>query len=77
MNTVPLYEYECRSCKARFEELIFDRAAQVLCRKCGSDEVQQQLSTFAVGAATAGPAPQASRCEGCKGMQGGTWPMNQ
>jgi len=77
MNTVPLFEYECRSCKARFEELIFDRAAQVVCRKCGSKEVMQLLSTFAVGAASTGAAPQASPCAGCKGMQGGTCPINQ
>jgi len=73
---MPLYEYECRSCKARFENLVFDRAAEVACRKCGSKDVAQLLSTFAVGSESAKAAPQASPCAGCQGMQGGTCPMN-
>ena len=74
---MPLYEYECRSCKARFEHLVFDRAVDVVCRKCGSGDVIQLLSTFAVGSESAKASPQANPCAGCQGMQGGTCPMNQ
>ena len=74
---MPMYEYECRSCKARFEHLVFDRAAEVVCRKCGSGDVAQLLSTFAVGSESAKSAPEAGPCAGCQGMQGGTCPMNQ
>lgn len=74
---MPLFEYECRACKARFEHLVFDRSADVACRKCGSADVVQQLSTFAVGAESSKPAPSSGSCAGCPGMQGGTCPMNQ
>jgi putative FmdB family regulatory protein len=74
---VPMYEYECRACKARFEHLVFDRTAQVVCPKCGSSEVAQQLSRFAVGSETAKAAPASGGCDGCPGMQGGSCPMNQ
>jgi putative FmdB family regulatory protein len=74
---VPMYEYECRSCKARFEHLVFDRTAEVVCRKCGSGDVAQLLSTFAVGSESAKSAPQDNPCAGCQGMQGGTCPMKQ
>ncbi|MBZ5495495.1 MAG: zinc ribbon domain-containing protein [Acidobacteriia bacterium] len=74
---MPLFEYECRGCKTRFERLVFDRAAEIVCRECGSTDVAQLLSTFAVGAESAKAAPQAGPCEGCQGMQGGTCPMNQ
>ncbi len=74
---MPLYEYECRSCKTKFELLVFDRGAEVLCRKCGSKEVVQLLSTFAVGAEPARHSTQDNPCAGCQGMQGGVCPMNQ
>ncbi len=74
---MPMYEYECRSCKARFEHLVFDRTAEVVCRKCGGGDVAQLLSTFAVGSESTKSEPQASPCAGCQGMQGGTCPMNQ
>ncbi len=74
---MPLYEYECRTCKARFEHLVFDRTAEVLCRKCGSRDITQLLSTFAVGSESAKPGPEAGPCAGCQGMQGGVCPMNQ
>ncbi len=74
---MPLYEYECRSCKARFEHLVFARAAEVACRACGSTDVVQLLSTFAVGSESAKASQEAGPCAGCQGMQGGTCPMNR
>lgn len=74
---MPLFEYECRNCKARFEHLVFNRAAEISCRSCGSKDVVQLLSTFAVGGEPARPAPQGDGCAGCPGMQGGTCPMNR
>lgn len=73
---MPLYEYECRSCKARFERLVFDRTAGVFCRECGSAEVAQLLSTFSVGGESAKAAPQESPCAGCQRMQDGICPMS-
>jgi len=66
---MPLYEYACRSCGARFEVLqrMGADSAGVICPKCGGAQVAKQLSTFASatgGSGTAMPcgAPNASAC---------------
>lgn len=50
---MPLYEYRCSTCRSRFESLLerWDSPAP-RCPQCGGDEVQRELSVFAVGAAT-------------------------
>ncbi|RMG54466.1 MAG: zinc ribbon domain-containing protein [Acidobacteria bacterium] len=53
---MPLYEYECKSCGTRFEQLISDRRAKVRCKACGDPRVVRVLSTFAV----ISPAAEAS-----------------
>ena len=72
---MPLYEYECRDCGTRFEQLVMNRAVEVACRSCGSGQVAQLLSTFAVarggserGSVESGPcgacgAPQRGSCQ--------------
>jgi putative FmdB family regulatory protein len=56
---VPLYEYACRACGGRFEDLVsrWDSPAPV-CPACGAPEARRLLSTFAVAshdASAAGP----------------------
>jgi putative FmdB family regulatory protein len=53
---MPLYEFECPHCRARFEELVRGAAslADVRCPTCGSDEVRRQVSAAAVGAGGGG-----------------------
>jgi putative FmdB family regulatory protein len=46
---MPLYEYLCKQCEARFETLVTG-AAQPHCPSCESTELEQQYSSFAVGA---------------------------
>jgi putative FmdB family regulatory protein len=45
---VPIYEFECRSCSHRFEELVGSHVgvetADVRCPECGSAEPERQLS---------------------------------
>ncbi len=72
---MPLYEYECRSCKARFEQLVFNSANVVACRNCGSAEVIQLLSTFSV-AGTERSAPEPGPCGSCGAAQRGMCGMN-
>ena len=44
---MPLYEYDCLKCAARFEVLI--RGPQpVVCPSCGHDQLARVLSSFAV-----------------------------
>ncbi len=55
---MPLYEYMCRSCGARFEVLqrVGEGATEIRCPSCGAGEVAKQLSTFASKVGSA-PAP--------------------
>jgi putative FmdB family regulatory protein len=45
---MPLYEYECQSCHHHFELLVREQTV-LACPSCQSDEIQKQLSVFAVG----------------------------
>lgn len=69
---MPLYEYECQSCHQHFELLVREQTV-LACPSCQSDEIQKQLSVFAVGAdgpkfgaRQAGPAP----CGSCGDPRG-------
>ena len=46
---MPLYEYRCPACAARFELLqrMGEGADAVRCPECGAVRVERQLSTFA------------------------------
>ena len=68
---MPLFEYECRKCHTRFEKLIFDRSETVSCRSCGSEEITQLLSTFAVSGISDRPAPEPGPCGACGAAQRG------
>jgi putative FmdB family regulatory protein len=50
---MPLYEYRCRSCGHRFEQLqrLGEGSEGVECPRCGEREAERQLSTFAAAAA--------------------------
>jgi putative FmdB family regulatory protein len=73
---VPLYEYQCRSCESRFEQLVFNTKSEIFCRECGSSNVVQLLSTFAVGNAAARSAPDPGPCGACGAAQRGMCNMN-
>jgi putative FmdB family regulatory protein len=45
---MPLYEYYCSNCQAKFELLVsHQHADDVVCMKCCSDKVRRLLSVFA------------------------------
>ncbi|MCS7173677.1 MAG: zinc ribbon domain-containing protein [Armatimonadetes bacterium] len=49
---MPIYEYVCRACGERFEELVLGGGPEdVVCASCGSGDVRRVLSVFAVGRA--------------------------
>ena len=31
---MPIYEYECRGCGERFEQILLNSRTEVICRKC-------------------------------------------
>jgi putative FmdB family regulatory protein len=64
---MPLFEYRCEACGHQFEFLT--RAGVTpSCPKCHAEQLEKQLSVFAVGAAgssAAGRAPAEGACAGC------------
>jgi putative FmdB family regulatory protein len=47
---MPMYEYACRSCDERFEELVRASAPAVACPACGSSDAERLLSRFTASA---------------------------
>jgi len=75
---MPVYEYVCARCGARFEKLLrsMHTTEQVVCPSCGSDRADRAMSVFAVGESAGSSASRASRpacCQECSGD--GTCPM--
>lgn len=62
---MPLYEYKCPRCEARFEVLqrMSEGPESVRCPECGAERVERQLSTFA--AASSSSSSAASLGAGC------------
>jgi len=72
---VPVYEYTCKSCDAKFEQLVRTMAGEppkVKCPKCGSAKTARAMSVFAVGAEA--PKGAASPGPGMCGRCGGPGP---
>jgi putative FmdB family regulatory protein len=62
---VPIYEFACRDCERRFEELVKVNGSSpaAACPHCGSSDTKRLLSVFAVGAASR-PKPDWSAATG-------------
>lgn len=61
---MPIFEYSCRNCGARFELLV--RSADVpACPACGSEDLHKELSAFAVGGRPEQPAAAVAGPGGC------------
>ncbi|HEY4364988.1 MAG TPA: zinc ribbon domain-containing protein [Bryobacteraceae bacterium] len=44
---MPIFEYSCKSCNARFEALVLpNKTGKVVCPKCGKDRLEQLISSF-------------------------------
>lgn len=69
-DKMPIYEYRCKDCGTVFETIVssFSNADKVVCKKCQSQEVEKQISTFASplsDSKSAAPAGALSDCS-CK-----------
>jgi putative FmdB family regulatory protein len=53
---MPIYEYLCRSCGRRFEELVLGNERPD-CPGCSGRDLQKLWSAFAVGGPAADPPP--------------------
>jgi putative FmdB family regulatory protein len=61
---MPLFEYECRSCSYKFEELVSSRQTTVVCPRCNSADTRKLISTFAAAGGSSGSMPSCAR-PGC------------
>ena len=68
---MPIYEYTCRECDGKFEQLVRSMSGgeKIKCPKCGSTKTARALSVFAVGAdqpksSGSSDAPMCGRCGG-------------
>ena len=73
---MPVYEYTCKKCDKRFDQLVRSMSTDVRppCPACGSDQTAKALSVFAVAAdaggrssPAGGDAPMCGRCGGAPG----------
>ena len=63
---MPIFEYQCRECGAKFERILGPSASNVTCKQCASADVYQLLSVFAVpGPSTATTSTEPGPCGAC------------
>ena len=62
---MPIFEYQCRDCGAKFEKIVASSAARVTCKNCQSPEVRMLLSVFAVAGERKSSAPEPGPCGAC------------
>jgi putative FmdB family regulatory protein len=43
---MPIFEYSCRKCEHRFEQIVLSAREKIACPKCCSDSVEKLLSVF-------------------------------
>jgi len=75
---MPLYEYYCSDCRAKFELLVsHQHADDVVCMKCHSEKVRRLLSVFAAprGGSEGADYDEAPTTGGC-GCGGGSCGCN-
>jgi putative FmdB family regulatory protein len=77
---MPLYEYRCRECEARFERFVSGKG-RVACPECESKRVDRLLSVFAVSSgssrSTRSSSEPAGACGSCGDPRGpGACSMN-
>ena len=70
---MPLFEYRCRDCEKRFEEIVLGEA-KPRCPSCESRKVEKLLSVFAVGSGGGGKSaalePAGGGCGSCGDPRG-------
>lgn len=65
---MPIYEFCCRSCENRFEELASIASVEnggVKCPECGSGKVERLISSFSFSSSGGGSAATGKNCGPC------------
>ncbi len=45
---MPIFEYRCRDCGTKFENISYSSNSEIVCKNCSSTQVEKLLSVFAV-----------------------------
>jgi putative FmdB family regulatory protein len=63
---VPIYEYQCRECKHKFDALqkVGEDGSELRCPKCGADNPTKELSVFARSDSAGKPSSSCSTGKG-------------
>ena len=75
---MPIYEYLCDDCGARYEQIVLAKNTRIACPKCASERRTLQLSVFSApaktpaknGSADASPSGNGMAAGPCCGMGG-------
>lgn len=60
---MPIFEYKCADCGAKFDELVGSPDEKVPCPKCKSAKTEKQLSVFAASVSSgSGNLPSMPSC---------------
>ncbi|MCD6250641.1 MAG: zinc ribbon domain-containing protein [candidate division Zixibacteria bacterium] len=62
---MPIFEYECKNCGNRFEELVDSTNAEIRCPKCKSPETDKLLSIFSSSGGSGGSSTPSYSRPGC------------
>ena len=75
---MPIYEYLCQDCGAKFEKLVRRAAdaSETACPSCGKKHLQQEYSTFAAHANGAAKPSDMPSCPGGQCSNPGMCGMN-
>lgn len=68
---MPLFEYQCRECKSRFEAFVVAGRRPEACPSCGGTDLEKQFSTFGLGGSTGGAGAGTSWGTSCGPTGGG------
>jgi putative FmdB family regulatory protein len=66
MPPMPIYEFECEECGARFEELVAAGAGEVACAECGSTRTRRLMSSVS----PPGRQPRGAKVRSNESMRG-------
>ncbi len=71
---MPIYEYRCEACGAKFELLrrLSDSDDELTCQECGSEKVTRQFSAFAASSGSGGGGFSSTSGGGCNAPSGFT-----
>ncbi len=67
---MPIYEYICKNCDNNFEKIILNKEQEILCPKCGSNNIVKKYSVFGFKSKTESGSSKfvsskGSSCTGC------------